>query len=68
MIASQSQVLQDTESTKLIFNPEIQIWIYGGKSIGSHGDGTVQLLCRTAEAQDELQKWLEMHGYKPYKV
>lgn len=68
MIAPQSQVLQDTESTKLIFNPEIQKWIYGGKSIGSHGDGTVQLLCKTAEAQGELHKWLEMHGYKPYKV
>lgn len=68
MIAPQSQVLQDTESTKLIFNSEIQKWIYGGKCIGSHGDGAVELLCKTAETQDKLHTWLETHRYKPYKV
>jgi len=68
MVAPQSQVLQDIESTKLIFNPEIQKWIYGGKGVGSHGDGAVQLLCKTAEAQDKLHTWLEAQEYKPYKV
>lgn len=28
--------------------------IYGGKGVGSQGDGTAQLLCKSAEAQDDV--------------
>lgn len=28
--------------------------IYGGKGVGSQGDGTAQLLCKTAEGQDQV--------------
>ena len=37
----------------------IQPWIYGGKGVGSQGDGTVQFLARDEESQKELVTYLE---------
>lgn len=40
-------------------DPQIQQWIYGGKGVGSQGDGTVQFLAKSAEDADALQTYLE---------
>jgi len=39
--------------------PSIQKYIFGGKGVGSQGDGTAQLVCRNAEAQDAVCAILE---------
>lgn len=43
--------------------------IYGGKGVGSQGDGTAQLLCKSAEAQDKVCEILhEIFGVSCLKV
>lgn len=37
----------------------IQKYVYGGKGVGSQGDGTAQFLCRSVEAQEMLCRELE---------
>lgn len=39
---------------KVLAHPPIQAYIYGGKGVGSQGDGTAQLLCKDAAAQEEV--------------
>ncbi|PSC73195.1 GHMP kinase [Micractinium conductrix] len=39
---------------RLLAHPPIQHLLYGGKGVGSQGDGTAQLLCRDAAAQGEV--------------
>ena len=39
-------------------DPKIQDWIYGAKGVGSHGDGTVQLLARDKASQQALVDYL----------
>lgn len=39
--------------------PAIQPLIYGGKGVGSQGDGTAQLLCRDAASQQRVCEILE---------
>ena len=53
------QVLQD---------PNIQSWIWGGKGVGSHGDGSVQFLARSAEDQQQLIDYLNSQGLKAYPL
>ncbi len=38
----------------VLHHPAIQPLIYGGKGVGSQGDGTAQLLCRDAESQQRV--------------
>ncbi|KAL4857393.1 hypothetical protein ACK3TF_002272 [Chlorella vulgaris] len=38
----------------VLSHPPIQQHVYGGKGVGSQGDGTAQLLCRDAAAQAEV--------------
>lgn len=42
---------------------EIQQFIYGGKGIGSGGDGSAQLICKSKEDREEAKKILEMKGF-----
>ncbi|MDJ0649673.1 MAG: sugar phosphate nucleotidyltransferase [Xenococcaceae cyanobacterium MO_188.B19] len=37
----------------LLNHPELQPFIYGGKGVGSQGDGTAQLVARNRESQDQ---------------
>lgn len=37
-----------------LLNPRLQALSYGGKGVGSQGDGTVQFIARSEEAQNEL--------------
>ena len=53
------QVLQD---------PNIQPLVWGGKGVGSHGDGSVQFLARSAEDQQRLVDYLNSQGMKAYPL
>lgn len=39
--------------------PGIQSYIYGGKGVGSQGDGTAQLVCKDAASQEAVRAILE---------
>ena len=41
---------------------------YGGKGVGSHGDGSVQFLARSAEAQQQLIDYLVSKGMPAYPL
>ena len=43
--------------------PEIQKFIYGGKGVGSQGDGSAQLVCRSREDREKAKAVLEKRGY-----
>lgn len=42
--------------------PEIQKYAYGGKGVGSGGDGTAQFICKTKEDRLNLKEKLEQKG------
>jgi UTP-glucose-1-phosphate uridylyltransferase/mevalonate kinase len=41
---------------------------YGGKGVGSQGDGAIQFLAKDAMSQEVLIKYLEEKGLLPYKL
>lgn len=49
-------------------DPNIQPHVWGGKGVGSHGDGSVQFLAKSEEAQTQLMNYLNDHGMKAYKL
>ena len=42
--------------------------VYGGKGVGSHGDGSVQFLARSAEDQQRLIEYLNAQGMAAYPL
>lgn len=63
-----SDALQSPKLNATLNDPELQQWIYGGKGVGSHGDGSIQFLARNAESQQELHAYLASIGLKPYML
>ena len=53
---------------EVLQDPNIQPWIWGGKGVGSHGDGSVQFLARSAEDQQQLIDYLNTQGLKAYPL
>jgi len=49
-------------------DPEIQPLVYGGKGVGSHGDGSVQFLARDPDCQQKLIDYLNAKGMKAYPL
>lgn len=43
-------------------------WIYGGKGVGSHGDGSVQFLAKDSRCQKYLCDYLNQQGMKAYAL
>jgi galactokinase len=43
---------------------EIAPFIYGGKGVGSGGDGTAQLICKSKEDRKETEKILIRKGFE----
>ena len=39
--------------------PKIQDYIWGGKGVGSGGDGTAQLVCKSKEDREKAKRVLE---------
>jgi len=46
----------------------IKLLTYGGKGVGSQGDGAIQFLAKDPLSQDELCKYLEKKGLLSYKL
>jgi len=44
--------------------PEIQNYIYGGKGIGSGGDGSAQLICKSKEDRERTKQILLSKGFE----
>ena len=53
---------------QVLSDPNIQPLVWGGKGVGSHGDGSVQFLARDAESQQKLTDYLNSQGLKAYQL
>ena len=51
IVVPMSKALEAPKLHKVLADPNIRQWVYGGKGVGSHGDGSVQFLARDAECQ-----------------
>ena len=67
-VAPMSQALHAPKLHSVLTDPAIQPLVWGGKGVGSHGDGSVQFLARSEEAQRQLQRYLNEHGMKAYSL
>lgn len=67
-VAPMSTALHSPKLHATLRDPNIQQWIWGGKGVGSHGDGSVQFLARDKAAQQELTDYLNERGLKAYTL
>lgn len=63
-----SDALKAPKLEKTLSDPNIQDWIYGGKGVGSHGDGSVQFLAKDEECQQKLEEYLNSQGLKAHRL
>ena len=52
----------------VLADPLVQRLSWGGKGVGSHGDGAVQLVAKDAESQHQLKERLIELGPRPYEL
>ena len=67
-VAPMSSALWAPKLHETLRDPNIQPLVYGGKGVGSHGDGSVQFLARNAEAQQQLIDYLNGKGMRAYAL
>ena len=67
-VAPMSAALWSPKLHQVLQDPQIQSLVYGGKGVGSHGDGSVQFLARNAETQQQLIDYLNAQGMKAYSL
>ncbi len=67
-VVPMSSALHSPKLHSVLQDPNIQPLVWGGKGVGSHGDGSVQFLARSAEAQQQLITYLNDHGMKAYPL
>ena len=67
-IAPMSPALWAPKLHQVLQDPNIQPMVWGGKGVGSHGDGSVQFLARSAEDQQRLVDYLNAQGMKAYPL
>ncbi len=67
-ITPMSPALKAPKLHQVLHDPQIQPLVYGGKGVGSHGDGSVQFLARSAEDQQKLIAYLNSQGMKAYSL
>ncbi len=53
---------------EVLRDPVIKNWIYGGKGVGSQGDGSIQFLAKDKECQEKLIDYLYAQGMKAYSL
>lgn len=53
---------------KTLNDPVIKSLTFGGKGVGSQGDGSVQFLAKDEESQKQLVKYLKSIGMRPFKL
>ena len=67
-ITPMSTALAAPKLNEVLRDPKIQPLVWGGKGVGSHGDGSVQFLARSAEAQQQLIDYLNNQGMRAYAL
>ena len=67
-IAPMSPALWAPKLHEVLHDPQIQPMVWGGKGVGSHGDGSVQFLARSEEDQQRLKDYLNAQGMKAYTL
>ena len=67
-VGPMSKALDAPKLAAVLRDPNIQPLVWGGKGVGSHGDGSVQFLARSAEAQAQLVDYLNSRGMKAYTL
>ncbi len=67
-VAPMSPALWAPKLHEVLQDPKIQSLVYGGKGVGSHGDGSVQFLARNAESQQQLVDYLNASGLRAYPL
>lgn len=67
-VAPMSPALWAPKLHQVLHDPQIQPMVYGGKGVGSHGDGSVQFLARSAEDQQRLMDYLNAQDMKAYSL
>ena len=67
-VGPMSKALDAPKLAAVLSDPKIQPLVWGGKGVGSHGDGSVQFLARSAEAQAQLVDYLNSRGMKAYTL
>ncbi len=67
-VAPLSKALQAPKLHETLHDPHILPLVYGGKGVGSHGDGSVQFLARDEQSQLQLVDYLNGIGMKAYKL
>lgn len=67
-VAPMSPALISPKLHSVLQDPKIQPMVWGGKGVGSHGDGSVQFLARDEESQRQLVDYLNDHGMKAYML
>ena len=53
---------------EVLADPIIKEWTYGGKGVGSQGDGSIQFLAKDKECQQKLIDYLNNLGMKAYPL
>lgn len=53
---------------EVLADPIIKQWTYGGKGVGSQGDGSVQFLAKDADCQQKLIDYLNAQGMRAYPL
>lgn len=53
---------------KVLRDSNIQKWVYGGKGVGSQGDGSIQFLAKDKECQKNLIDYMNSQGMMAYPL
>ena len=67
-VSPMSPALWSPKLHQVLQDPQIQPMVYGGKGVGSHGDGSVQFLARSSEDQQQLIEYLNAQGMRAYPL
>ncbi|MBR4920277.1 MAG: hypothetical protein IKZ62_03025 [Prevotella sp.] len=67
-VAPMSPALWAPKLHQVLQDPQIHPMVYGGKGVGSHGDGSVQFLTRSEEDQRHLVEYLNAQGMRAYQL
>ena len=67
-VAPMSPALWSPKLHAVLQDPVIKPLVWGGKGVGSHGDGSVQFLARDEESQQKVADYLNSQGMKAYTL
>ena len=67
-VAPMSSALWAPKLHAVLQDPKILPLVWGGKGVGSHGDGSVQFLAKSEEAQQQVTNYLNEQGMKAYTL